>query len=144
MAYMQLANRTGKVLINEGFRYQINKRTTGGKIYWHCWRKTCNVFLTTADFNVDEDNVRIHVINTASHNHPKDTDLTARYGMSLGTDGDCDVCTSQDFATHVAPHHQSRRRGARRTGGRTGAWMSALLCASAYRRWKDTSDRSPR
>ena len=75
MAYVQLGNRGGKVLINEGFRYQLNKKTLGGKMHWRCWRQTCAVFLTTAAFNLDEANVQIQVLNTAPHNHPADTSL---------------------------------------------------------------------
>ena len=78
MAYIQQGNRGGKVLIYEGFRYQLNKRTPGGKFHWRCWKKTCNKFLSTNAFNMDEPNVAIHVLGpTPDHNHPEDTELIA-------------------------------------------------------------------
>ena len=57
-----------------GFRYQKNK-TKGAKIYWRCWRKTCNVFIQTAAFDLDEDNPRINILNAPVHNHRDEGDV---------------------------------------------------------------------
>lgn len=75
MASVVPGNRGGKILIFNGYRYQKNKEKCG-KIYWHCWCKTCNVFLQTVPFDIDEDDVNIQVLNEPQqHNHADDTDV---------------------------------------------------------------------
>ena len=74
MASIQPGNRGGKILVHEGFRYQKNKAKQD-RIYWRCWRKTCNAFIQTEPFDIDEANVRINIIHVSNHNHPNDTNL---------------------------------------------------------------------
>lgn len=74
MAYVQKGNRGGKILVHEGHRYQKNKEK-GNKIYWRCWRRTCNVFLQTDSFNIDARQPNIHVLRASQHNHPAETEL---------------------------------------------------------------------
>ena len=60
--------------MHNGYRYQKNK-TKGDKIYWRCWRKTCNVFIQTVAFNMDEANPNIVILNAPVHNHRDDGDV---------------------------------------------------------------------
>ena len=76
MAYIQKGERGGKILINDGFRYQKNK-ITNDKIHWRCWRKTCNVFLQTAVFDLEENDSDIQILQVAEHNHADETELSS-------------------------------------------------------------------
>ena len=61
-------------MINDGFRYQKNK-ITNDKIHWRCWRKTCNVFLQTAVFDLEENDSDIQILQVAEHNHADETEM---------------------------------------------------------------------
>lgn len=76
MAYLQEGNRGGKILINDGYRYQRNKTKTD-KIYWRCWRTTCSAFLHTSVFDIEEDDPNIQILQVGDHNHADEGDLIA-------------------------------------------------------------------
>lgn len=78
MVYVQQGNQGGKVLINEGYHYQRNK-TKNEKIYWRCWRKTCNAFLQTGVFDLDEEEPNIHILQVVHHNQPDEMDLSLEF-----------------------------------------------------------------
>jgi hypothetical protein len=61
MAFLQIGNRGGKVLVHDGYRYQKN-RAINDKIFWRCWNKNCRAPLQTAFFDVDVDEQNIVVL----------------------------------------------------------------------------------
>lgn len=59
-----------KLLVCDGFRYQLNKRRNGN-MYWRCWKKDCRSGLKTNEFDLQNPNPVIRVIvNHNNHNHP--------------------------------------------------------------------------
>lgn len=44
-------------------------------MYSRCWRKTCNKFMQTSTFNMQEDDPQINVINVPDHDHRPDIDV---------------------------------------------------------------------
>ena len=76
MAYLQVGNRGGKILVYNNFRYQKNQERAS-TIHWRCWQKTCRAPLQSNKFddNAVNGNVEVHVISVGQHNHDNDTDL---------------------------------------------------------------------
>lgn len=68
-----LASRRGRILADNGYRYQLNKRRTN-TIYWRCTKLNCRSKLSTNVFDVNDPNANIVVVNNAAaHNHlPED------------------------------------------------------------------------
>lgn len=60
--------------MHEGYRYHKN-RGKSDKIYWRCWRRTCNAFIQTSVFDIDDENPQIDILQVADHNHPDETDM---------------------------------------------------------------------
>lgn len=85
MAYIQIGNRGGKVLINDGHRYQKNK-VRQDTIYWRCWRKTCNAYLKTNAFDLAAQNPNIRMLGPPGlpdHNHGDDTDVIQTSALKI-------------------------------------------------------------
>ncbi|KAI8517541.1 hypothetical protein Bbelb_035580 [Branchiostoma belcheri] len=76
MAYLMPGLRGGKVLIHEGYRYRRNKPFKN-KMYWKCWRSTCNAPLQTLLFDMEAPNPVIQVSPHLNHG-PKDESVEAR------------------------------------------------------------------
>ena len=60
MPYMTDGINGGRVLVNDGYRYQKNK-TSNTSISWRCWKKTCRATLTSNIFDVFDDDAQPHV-----------------------------------------------------------------------------------
>ena len=75
------ARGRGKVLIDEGYKYHVNKKGLA-TIHWRCWRKTCRAKLTSNFFDVDSRNAVIEVIYRDEHNHETD-DRVIEHGQFL-------------------------------------------------------------
>jgi hypothetical protein len=82
MAFMQIGNRGGKVLIHGGYRYQKN-RIRNNKIFWRCWRKSCRAPLQTEFFDIDGEDQNIVVLETGEHpDHGPDTELISKSSLT--------------------------------------------------------------
>ena len=69
-----LASKGGKILADNGYRYQRNK-VRANTMYWRCTKLNCRAKLTTNSFDVNDPNANIVVINNnpaAAHNHIPD------------------------------------------------------------------------
>lgn len=58
--------KRGKILINEGFRYQKN-RETKEKIHWRCWKTGCRAKLNTLLFDLTEESPEITVLEVGNN-----------------------------------------------------------------------------
>ena len=74
------ANGRGRVLIHDGYKYQMNAKTVT-TMTWRCWRKSCRVTLKTRLFNRDADDPQIEVLmndhgeTNRDHNHEPEDEL---------------------------------------------------------------------
>lgn len=70
--------RGGKVLINQGFKYQKN-RVRRETVHWRCWREECRVPLKTNLFDVDDPDARIEIEgNLPQHTHAAEDEMIAK------------------------------------------------------------------
>ena len=66
--------RDSRLLIHEGFRYQLN-RTRPTRMYWRCWQKNCRSSLSTNVIDLQNPNPAIQVItNNDAHMHLNEMD----------------------------------------------------------------------
>lgn len=67
-------NRGGRVLIHEGYRYQLNKRSDD-RTYWRCWREDCRATLIAS--NTVED-VPV-ILRNSEHTHGQDNQMVSQH-----------------------------------------------------------------
>lgn len=84
MAYLAQGSRgRGKVLIDEGFKYQKNK-ATNTSFLWKCWRKSCSAKLKSNVFELDAPQPGIVIIEKGVHNHEADDEVIQRAAFVNG------------------------------------------------------------
>ncbi|KAK3102567.1 hypothetical protein FSP39_012239 [Pinctada imbricata] len=112
MAYISSGERRGKILINDGYKYQKN-RIRKDKIHWRCWREDCRAPLHTNIFDVSENNPSIRILFAAYHDHEVDEEKIEasriRREMIAGVSADPSMSARQAYE-RVAQNVQQHQR----------------------------------
>lgn len=75
------ARGTGKVLVNDGYKYHFN-RASNTAYHWQCWQRQCRAKLTTDVFDRESVAPDINIVYNQDHNHEDDGSVVERGAFS--------------------------------------------------------------